>query len=424
MTLIRKIRASFAKQLMVWVASIVVVISAVVILLLAQFSKEAILDESVETTQQILENAVLSVDNTLQLSKMSAKFEKRAISVDSSMIDHLIQRNNIVQKIRQNLPNARLIISQKTPDRQQHHQLSAPTGVLFAHFSFNCDAHDKHHYDIIDDNGQKSYLFHAPLSNADYVLAAICPVNDINSKYRLMQKNLSIRGGVGILLLLCLLYFLIDRQLKPLHRLANAAQDIAKGNLDTPIPDTHRQDETGRLQNSLSKMQRSLKSYMDVMQRKQTTMSHQNEELKAANAEVQEYERMRAHVLRDLTAQMAAPVNRIFQQTSDISHHYTTMTMTEMTHHQLSIMQDTETITRLLDLLMDDPHDAVLNDTKTKNAVVNDTKTVNAVLDNTKTVDAVLNDTKTKNAVVDDTKTVDAVLDDTKTATTDSATTT
>ncbi len=386
MTLIHKIRASFAKQLMVWVATIVVVISAVVTFLLAQFSKEAILDESVETTQQILENAVLNVDNTLQLSKMAARLEKRSVNVDSNMIDQLIQRNNMIQKIRQNLPNAQLIISQKTPDRQQHQQLFARSGVLVDHFSFNCDAHDKHHYDIINDHGQNSYLFHAPLSNADYVLVALCPVSDINSKYRLMQKNLLLRGGVGILLLLCLLYFLIDRQLKPLHRLANAAQDIAKGNLDTPIPDTHRQDESGRLQNSLSKMQRSLKSYLDVMQRKKTTMSHQNEELKAANAEVQEYEQMRAHILRDLTSQMAAPVDRIFQQTTDISHHYTTMTMAEMTQHQLSITHETETITRLLDLLMKDSHSAVPGDKNTMDPVPGDTNIMDPVPGDTKTM--------------------------------------
>ena len=54
--LVQKIRSSFTLQLTIWVGGGVLLISAVVIFLLAQFSQQVIRDESVEITQQALAN--------------------------------------------------------------------------------------------------------------------------------------------------------------------------------------------------------------------------------------------------------------------------------------------------------------------------------------------------------------------------------
>ena len=60
-----KIHTSFTWQLTLWVAGFVLVISGVVIFLLARFSQDSIHQESIDTTQQALENTALRVNNML-----------------------------------------------------------------------------------------------------------------------------------------------------------------------------------------------------------------------------------------------------------------------------------------------------------------------------------------------------------------------
>ena len=60
-----KIHTSFTWQLTLWVTGFVLVISGVVIFLLARFSQDSIHQESIDTTQQALENTALRVNNML-----------------------------------------------------------------------------------------------------------------------------------------------------------------------------------------------------------------------------------------------------------------------------------------------------------------------------------------------------------------------
>ena len=66
MTPLDKTRTSFTTQLTLWVASLVTVISVVVIGLLAMFSQDVIFDETVDTTLQVMETTALRIDNTLR----------------------------------------------------------------------------------------------------------------------------------------------------------------------------------------------------------------------------------------------------------------------------------------------------------------------------------------------------------------------
>lgn len=99
-------------------------------------------------------------------------------------------------------------------------------------------------------------------------------------------------------------------------------------------------------------MQQALKAYMTEMQQKQVTLSKQNTDLKAAYAEVQAYEVKKTNFVRDMTAQMAKPVESLCQQAETICRDAATMTREEMAQRQAVIMKDSETITQLLDKLM------------------------------------------------------------------------
>ena len=91
--LVQKIRSSFTLQLTIWVGGGVLLISAVVIFLLAQFSQQVIRDESVEITQQALANMALRIDNELRQADISARLEHRTFTIDRLMIEKMIEEN-------------------------------------------------------------------------------------------------------------------------------------------------------------------------------------------------------------------------------------------------------------------------------------------------------------------------------------------
>lgn len=335
---LQKIRTSFSAQLSLWVAGFVLVISAVVIILLVRFSEDVIRDETIDTTLQALENTALRIDNTLRQQEITARLENQRMRVNRSRIERLIEENGSEELLRKSLPNAQFFVT-----RRDSSQLD-----LFI------TGGEKNYRQLMYDENEV-YIFTQPLGDRPFCIAAVCPADDIYSRYSRMHQVLLIFGTGGILVLLVILYLIISRHLRPLHQLANAAQSIAGGNLDTPIPYSRHEHESGRLQSNLKKMQRSLRAYMEEMQQKQTTLSHQNAELQAAYGEAQAYEEMKAKFLAKMTAKMAAPVEQVCHSTEDICRDYTTLSKAEMTALQTDIMNGTNTIVELLDQLIIEP---------------------------------------------------------------------
>ena len=334
-SIIQKVRTSFTTQLTLWVASLVTAISVVVIGLLAKFSQDVIFDETVDTTLQAMETTALRIDNTLRQNEMSARLEGGQVRVNRAAIDRLIEENGCLAKLHQTLPNAELYVTRRD---------STQLGIFIAG--------EESGYRKLVYEDREMFIFTQPLGDRPFVLTAVCPAEDVYGRYSRMQWFLWFRGMAGVVILLIVLYTVVGRHLRPLHWLADSAQSIANGNLDTPIPDAHHEHEAGRLQNSLAKMQQAQNAYMTEMQQKQVTLSKQNVELKAAYAKVQAYEVKKTNFVHDMTAQMAKPVERLCQEAETICRDAASMTREEMAQRQAIIMQDSETITQLLDKLM------------------------------------------------------------------------
>ena len=338
MTLKEKIHTSFTWQLTLWVAGFVLVITGIVIFLLARFSQDAIHHESIDITQQALENTALRINNMLTQGEMTARLEHQSFRVNRGRIEQLVAENGYEKAIQQWLPNAEMFVS-----RRDSSQLSTYI------------AGDEHGYRQMLYEGHEIYIFTQPIAERNFNLAVVCPAKDIYEYNPGVQWFLLLRGGIGVFFLLFIIFLVVARHLRPLHLLADAAQSIANGHLDTPIPEAQHKHEAGRLQNSLKKMQTSLATYMSEMQQKQDTLSRQNDELQAAYAEAQAYETLREKVLSNMTDRMAAPVEQLCQSTEAICRDYQTLSKEQMTAHQTDIMQATKTITELLDQLMENP---------------------------------------------------------------------
>ena len=339
MTPLQKIRTSFSTQLSLWVAGFVMVTSGVVIFLLTSFSEDVIREETIDTTMQALENTALRIDNTLRQSEIMTRLEKQPMRVNRSRIEGLLEENGSMASLSELLPDAQFYVT-----RRDSSQLDAYiTGVESG-------------YRQLVYNDKDLFVFSQPVGNRQYSLAVVCPAQNIYGRNSRMRNVILPWGIIGVLVLLYILYIIIGHHLRPLHRLADSAESIADGNLDTPIADTSHQDETGRLQNSLSMMQRKLAAYMDEMQQKQDKLSQQNKELQAAYGEAKAYVEMKAKFLHDMTDRMAAPVEQVCRSTDIICRSYSNLKKGEITRCQQEILQGTETITQLLDQLMNNNH--------------------------------------------------------------------
>ena len=117
---------------------------------------------------------------------------------------------------------------------------------------------------------------------------------------------------VGMVLLFLLSRAILQRQLKPLNMLTESAQRIAKGNYNEPIPDSHQEDEIGRLQDNFQQMQQALASQTGELEQLKDTLQQRGESLREAYKEAQKADRMKLAFLHNMTNQMVAPAEAIF----------------------------------------------------------------------------------------------------------------
>ena len=322
MSIIHKIRSSFTTQLTLWVAGFVTAIYVLVIALLARFSEQVVFEESIETTQQALENTALRIDNILRQADMTAFLEHQTFTVDKAFVERLIRDNSYFVSLNQFLPNAQFYVSDNgTPEQKPG-----------------------------------SFVFVEPIYNNRFHLVVMCPNDDIYGKYETVNVFLFVTGLTGLLLIIFFCWKVIARHLWPLHILADSAELIADGNLDVRIPDSGMKNEIGRLQNSFAKMQMSLAVYMDEMRQKQVMLGRQNTELENAYSQAQDYDNLKNRFLSNMTDQMVNPIDTICELTDKVCDQYEKMDQTEMENIQTKMIASTDQVTHLLEQLLDVPN--------------------------------------------------------------------
>jgi sigma-B regulation protein RsbU (phosphoserine phosphatase) len=111
-----------------------------------------------------------------------------------------------------------------------------------------------------------SLLIHEPVQDCRLYVAVVCSRVDILSIYKpfLLYGSIAFFGGLLVLFLFCA--FAIYRMVAPLHLFAESARSIADGNMDTPLPEIHSEDELRQLRDSFDYMQTSLKQYIKDLQ--------------------------------------------------------------------------------------------------------------------------------------------------------------
>jgi len=341
MTLLQKIRSSLATQLALWVAGFVTLISGAVIFLLIRFSKQVVYDETVENIQQTLENVSQRISNTILQRRIIARLDKTSFEVDKNLVERLINESHYMVSLSKTLPHAMLFVTEQPAGNKPSPRKEGDNYIFCEPIS------------LIQHSMTPSTT---PVDETcQLALVISCPASDVYGHYFNKFVILLVIAIVGILILLFVCWKIINWYLRPLHQLADSAQRIADSHLNTIISKSRHQDEIGKLQNSLAIMQQSLSDYMKEMEQKHNELSQHNAELQKAYTEAQEYERLKAKFLLQMTGEMATSVETVCRHTDTINADWQKLSAEQMTSMQADILATSEKITHLLDELLNVP---------------------------------------------------------------------
>ena len=128
------------------------------------------------------------------------------------------------------------------------------------------------------------YLFYAPVKATGWSVGVACLHSDIFSGVESVRKLSYLLGFIGLLLMTLICFIVVRRMSKPLTEIADAAIDIAQGNLTTELPKIGGHDEMRKLSDSFSHMQHSLINYIEELKSTTANKERIESELRIARA--------------------------------------------------------------------------------------------------------------------------------------------
>jgi sigma-B regulation protein RsbU (phosphoserine phosphatase) len=120
------------------------------------------------------------------------------------------------------------------------------------------------------------------LKSTGWPVAVLYSEDEILAPLREFQTKTAVLGLITLLLMSLAVYFVTRRLTRPLTALAQASDDIARGELNTPLPSARGDDEVARLVRSFTAMKKDLKSYIADLEAATASRSRVEGELAAA----------------------------------------------------------------------------------------------------------------------------------------------
>ena len=120
----------------------------------------------------------------------------------------------------------------------------------------------KKFYQEITIDGVKSFIFFSRVKKTNWTNAVIIPKKVLLVSNAFIGTFLLAIIVIGLVIAYRVSRFTIYRSTQPLQRLAESADEVAKGNFQAPLPELKHNDEIRLLRDSFSNMQQSLTEYI------------------------------------------------------------------------------------------------------------------------------------------------------------------
>lgn len=160
-------------------------------------------------------------------------------------------------------------------------------------------------------NGQYCHVCYRPIPETDWSLVLICPTTDVLENYHRMVLFVAIFDILGILLIILLSRWGVNRALAPIGRLLDMSKQIIAGHYDKTIPRTKREDAVGQLQNSFATMQLSIREHVDNIRATTEEITRHNKELVTATQMAEEALKRKTLFIQNVMHQIRTPLNII-----------------------------------------------------------------------------------------------------------------
>lgn len=207
---------------------------------------------------------------------------------------------------------------------------------------------------VMDINDEPCYVFYKPFKYTGWSVAIICPERDIFASYNQLKHTARITAVVGLLLLLVFCLVIVDRNLRALRRLANFTALTVEGEFADELPDSKRSDEIGILQRRFRKMQQALRKYTGQLRQETMILNEQNLELGIAYNRIKEEERVKNHVLHQMSEEVEQPVNNILTEARAVCDYHHDLTAEKFSSTVDDMLDNTLKVTTLLDKFLKD----------------------------------------------------------------------
>ena len=131
-------------------------------------------------------------------------------------------------------------------------------------------------------DGNYSTVYYMPIKSTDWEIAIAVPKKTFWLPAIFVLTLLIVVTLVGLWLVYKFSRSTIHQAVKPLSALSKSANEVSKGNFDTPLPELTYRDEIGDLRDSFASMQTSLAKYVIDMKQKAAQEAALNNELEVA----------------------------------------------------------------------------------------------------------------------------------------------
>ena len=128
-----------------------------------------------------------------------------------------------------------------------------------------------------------AYVFFQPIPQAKWSVGLVVPRFLIDGYAFGIGLSMIVLIGLGLLAGRIVGRFVIRRMVRPLTKLAESANEVAKGNFTAPLPRIKHDDEIGLLRDSFEGMQHSLTAYIHELKDTTASKAAIEQELKTAH---------------------------------------------------------------------------------------------------------------------------------------------
>ena len=120
---------------------------------------------------------------------------------------------------------------------------------------------------MVEIDGIPSWIYYRTVKHMDWMIAIVVPQEVISRNGRMLNTIILMVVLAGLVAIYFISRQMMRNAIRPLHSLALSAEEVAKGNFTSALPDVSSSDEVSMLRDSFDTMQISLTDYVDEIKR-------------------------------------------------------------------------------------------------------------------------------------------------------------